>query len=326
MPSYVTKEQLAAARKAIRKEIADAARVPGPPGPPGPPGLAGMPGAKGDPGPVGPQGPPGKDAETEEPVDPVAALIPAGLTRLRYDDCSDPELQNLYGYGPPNNMVSLDRAVVDPTGWKGGPARVLTVDKGDACLRTEPGNNEWRYGMASPTNHAGTFWLCREGNRYVFVFRRRLPTGFTWEDGHFHTPFQLKQTQPCSEVSLGPGRGGPILELEVREGDWILDQAWKELWRTPCAGLEVDTTFVMDVTFSADPTKGRVQLSVLSDGSAPAISPVFTCQTLCVQAVDDAAHGLKAGDILTSHVRDGLYRAEQLGSESIVCGPTEVWG
>lgn len=59
MPSYVTRAELAAAREAIRREIASAVKIPGPPGPPGPEG------------PPGPPGPPGKDAET--PPDPAPA-------------------------------------------------------------------------------------------------------------------------------------------------------------------------------------------------------------------------------------------------------------
>jgi hypothetical protein len=65
-PTYVTRQELAAAREAVRKEIA-AAKPAGPQGPAGPSGPKGDTGAQGPTGPAGPQGPPGKDAEPTAP-------------------------------------------------------------------------------------------------------------------------------------------------------------------------------------------------------------------------------------------------------------------
>ncbi len=73
-----------------------------------------------------------------------------------------------------------------------------------------------------------------------------------------------------------------------------------ELWSTP-ASLNTWTHISFDVTYSPDPSQGRIQATV---GGVQ--SPTFTTYTEKYE-VAPGSQGLNPGDPIPSHLRMGLY-------------------
>ncbi len=77
------------------------------------------------------------------------------------------------------------------------------------------------------------------------------------------------------------------------------------MWSTP-ATLGSWTHISWDVTYSPDPSKGKVQLTV---GSVQ--SPTFTTYTEKYE-VSPGSSALKPGDPIPSHLRMGIYHSPSL--------------
>jgi hypothetical protein len=153
-----------------------------------------------------------------------------------------------------------------------------------------------------------------EGERRVTFLSVRLPKKALPLDGDvFQVVMQMKQTQPADN-----GDGTPVLALEAFDNDWILRQSDSsgpssdahELWAAP-AKPGVWTRFALDVTYSQDPTRGRIRIyaDLNGDGDfddAREQSKVKTTFTL-KEETEDGEDDLAAGESIPSHLRVGLY-------------------
>jgi len=197
-------------------------------------------------------------------------------------------------------------------GPNGGAFRRMTVQDGDNSWgeRAELGYNSRLNGLGAPW---GTFFLYNEGQRRITDFSMRLPSTFPINTTKWQVVMQMKQTGPASNSG-----GTPVLALEAREGKWVLTQSDSPgpssnthvLWSTP-ATLDTWTDVRLDVTYSPDPTQGRVQITV--GGVA---SPTFTTFTQKYET-SPAGQGLSAGGAIPSHLRMGIYHDPSLPGTSV---------
>jgi hypothetical protein len=192
-------------------------------------------------------------------------------------------------------------------GPDGGAFRRMTVQDGDDYWgeRAELGYNSRLNGLGAPW---GTFFLYNEGERRVTDFSMRLPSSFPINTTKWQVVMQMKQTAPASNSG-----GTPVLALEAREGRWVLTQSnsagsssnTHEVWSTP-ATLNKWTDISLDVTYSPDPSQGKVQITV--DGVS---SPTFTTYTQKYET-SPAGQGLSVGGAIPSHLRMGIYHESSL--------------
>jgi hypothetical protein len=242
---------------------------------------------------------------TVEDVTPASAL--------RQDPMTDPDPANLWG-STVGDLADPSRQVLKSSGGPdGGPYRQLTVKDGDSMgfsgERAELGNNNRSAGLASPSNHSGTFWLGQSGKSEVIRYSLRLPSTFPSSGSAFQNVTQLKHTCPCSDASSDQ----PELTLQVRSNQFRLYGnlgTAQLLWSTPVIkGSWVPIEW--QVTWSKSSSIGKVQLKV---GSAQ--SPVFTRQTL--------AYLKSSGTPMPSHLRVGCYHDASYPGTSIDIGPVTV--
>jgi hypothetical protein len=258
-----------------------------------------------------------------------AEVVDFGLSNqdisvFREDPMTDSNPENLWGnlFSGSRDCASPDRMTLHSTGGPiGGPYREVTVRDGDSVYgeRCEMGNNEWRYGLASPTNRPGTFYLYQQGTRAVTSYWLRLGSDYPLSSSKWQVVTQMKQTQPSAN-----GGGTPVISLEARSGKWNLVQSTsagpssntRVLWSTP-AQHGVWTPIEFDVTYSTNPAVGSIRLSV---GGVQ--SPVFRTYTLKYETKNSTY--LHAGDSIPSHLRVGVYHDAALGSTSVDVGPVQV--
>ena len=228
-----------------------------------------------------------------------------GSCLLREDPCTDPD-PLLWG-----NAISAQdpsrHQQFDTGGPSNGPFRRMTVVDGDnqSGERAELGYNSRIGDLGAPW---GTFFLYNENARRVTDFWMRLPIDYPISSPKWQVVMQMKQTGPSSNSG-----GTPVLALEARDARWVLTQSdspgpssnTHELWSTP-ATVETWTPISLDVTYSPDPTKGKIQISV---GGVQ--SPTFTTFTQKYET-SPAAEGLTAGGAIPSHLRVGIYHDTSL--------------
>ncbi|MBS1679497.1 MAG: heparin lyase I family protein [Actinobacteria bacterium] len=180
-------------------------------------------------------------------------------------------------------------------------ARTVTVFDGDNDWgeRCELGENDWRDG---PT----TFY--HQGQRRATYFSLRLPQNFPLNTNNWQTVMQMKQAQPSDG-----GGGAPILEMEARQGKWVVVENWHDLFSFP-ARKKTWTRFAWDVYYSQNPAKGWLQVSADLNGDGDfndpgERSPVFHVATLKteIEGPNGASDGLAAGQPIPSHLRMGIY-------------------
>ncbi len=179
--------------------------------------------------------------------------------------------------------------------------RQLTVQDGDEFWgeRCELGEDDWRTGPTA---------VYHEGDHYVTYISERLPSNFPLYTKEWQTVMQMKQTQP--------GNGGgeaPQIEMEAREGKWVIVDDWHELWTFPAA-QNTWTRFAWNVYYSKDPGQGWLQVSVDLNGDGDfndpgERSPVFHVATLKTEIpgpINDPSQPAP-GQAMTSHLRAGIY-------------------
>src|SRR5918995_4717879 len=195
-------------------------------------------------------------------------------------------------------------------GPDGGPWRQLTVLDGDDFYgeRCELGRNTKRYGRSSATDHRGTFYLFRNGDRRIIDWYFKLMPGIPVST-YGNTIFQLKHTCPCGNITALPELGLPVRlpNLYLRVGD--PDPTVRDRWSTPVeTGVWYHAT--LDVTFSLTDADGRVQLTIDDvDGVADArSSPTFSLATI------NRDDGRPSPD----HLRMGQYRNVAISGTSSV--------
>ena len=254
----------------------------------------------------------------------------ADISVFREDPMTDSNPENLWGslFTGARDCVSQSRVVLKPTGGPaGGPYREVSVHDGDNASgeRCELGNNSRLYGLASPTNRSGTFFLYPEGSHYVTSYWLRLGSNYPLQSGSWQVVTQMKQTQPYA----GASSSSPILSLEARAGRWWLlthDPSETQLHSWPAeqsvlhswpAEQRVWTMVVWDVVYSKSPAIGSVQMTL--DGVP---STRTTTRTLAYATASGS--GLAAGDPIPSHLRIGPYHNSSLPGTHIDVGPVQV--
>jgi hypothetical protein len=145
-----------------------------------------------------------------------------------------------------------------------------------------------------------------EGSRRVTYVSLRLPHAWDVHDPDWRVVLQMKQTEPYDNH-----HGGPMLDLQVRGGSWVVMSEWEELWTAP-ARTGAWTRFAFDVTYSADPARGsiRVHVDLNGDGDfgdSGERSPTFNRATLRREAPNSVT---QPGESIPSHLRAGLYQNE----------------
>jgi hypothetical protein len=153
----------------------------------------------------------------------------------------------------------------------------------------------------------------REGDRRVTYMSIRLGNGVDPSGSDWRVVMQMKQTEPYDIQS-----GGPVLDMEVRDGEWVLVHSWHDLWAAP-AQQYTWTRFAFDVTYSRDPRLGRVRVYVDLNGDgdfgdANEVSPAFHVATLRAEQArlpggtySDVPSPYGVGKSIPDHLRAGIY-------------------
>lgn len=177
--------------------------------------------------------------------------------------------------------------------------RRLTVMDGDdvAGERCELGLND---------NVEGPTAFYHEGQRRATYASIRLPSNFPLAAQTWQTILQMKQAQPAANAG-----GVPILEMQAWNNTFYVSSD-KQVYFSFPATSNVWTRFVFDVTYSADPAKGSVQVSVdLNDDGdiddAGERSPRVFAATLKTETTGGLEDTIAPGESIPSHLRTGLY-------------------
>ncbi len=179
--------------------------------------------------------------------------------------------------------------------------RRMTAFDGDDFYgeRCELGEND---------NRSGPTVFYREGQHRVTYISERLPDNLPLANSNWQTVMQMKQTQPSDDNS-----GGPVLEMQAREGKWVIVDSWKTLFSFP-AKSNSWTRFAWDVYYSQDASKGWIQVSADLNGDGDfedsgERSQVVHIATLRTEpeGPHGASDGLPAGAPIPSHLRAGIY-------------------
>lgn len=205
--------------------------------------------------------------------------------------------------------------------------RRLSVIDGDDFLgeRCELGRNEHRNGSGGGD---GTFQVYREGERKITAMSIRLPKSLPLYDDNWtwQVITQMKQAQPADAAG-----GTPVLALHAAYGRWRLFQSspgdpgsesdTRELWSAP-AQHDVWTRVAFDITYSQDPSKGRIQMFVDANGDGDATDPgesskpinTYTLkrETATDPGAETAEEAVSEGESIPSHLRIGPYHDEAL--------------
>jgi hypothetical protein len=242
---------------------------------------------------------------------------PAG-TLLRHDPATNPDPDPLW-----NEIAAQSSSrhqQYSSGGPDGGAFRRMSVQDGDDFWgeRAELGYNSRLNGLGAPW---GTFFLYNAGDRRVTEFWMRLPTSFPINTNKWQVVMQMKQTGPHANNG-----GTPVLALEAREGRWVLTQsdspgyapATHEVWSTP-ATLGQWAHIRLDVTYSPDPSLGKVQLGVNGVNS-----PTFTTFTQKYEMAP-GSEGLNPGDPIPSHLRMGIYHDTSLPGTHVDLADVKVF-
>lgn len=251
----------------------------------------------------------------------IAAAVLSGEDRPSSDAGGEPAVETPAGAPPTRsgNEVFADRGGHAADVWgavdcaspdrvmsTGGLRRITLLDGDDfAGERCELGLNDLG---------AGPTVLYREGERRVTGLSIRLAPDFPLDSRGWQLLLQMKQTQPADN-----GGGTPVIELDAYEGRWRLRQSTsvdtsfdaRELWSTP-AVTGIWTEVVLDVTYSAEPSRGSLRVAIDGDGDGrfrgDELSPVFRTYTLKREGPGGGpGDDLDEGDPIPSHLRIGVY-------------------
>lgn len=214
------------------------------------------------------------------------------------------------GDGDPH-VTALGSAQPSPDSY-----RRATVVDGDNVFgeRCELGFNWTQKRDAGRGPGPGPTVFYREGQRRVTYISFRLGPGVNPSGSDWRTVMQMKQTQPYDNQTVSP-----VIEMEVRDGHWALVNSWRDLWTAP-AHQDTWTRFAFDVTYSQDPSVGRIKVYVDLNGDgdfgdANEISPTFHVATLRAEqprvrggTYSDVPSPWAPGQSIPSHLRAGIYQ------------------
>jgi Polysaccharide lyase len=148
--------------------------------------------------------------------------------------------------------------------------------------------------------------LYREGQRRVTFASIRLPFGTDPNSDLWRTVLQMKQTEPYHNP-----QAAPMFELEVRSGQWAVENNWTDLWHAP-AQQNVWTRWAFDVTYSSNASTGSVKayVDLNNDGDFAdpgEQSPIFHAATLLAET-SGGSSPYAPGQSIPSHLRAGIYQ------------------
>ncbi len=257
--------------------------------------------------------------ESDDDDGGTPASLPAGKATFFSDTGADEDPEPLWGAvdcdlddDPPeaSGVIQVDQGGDPADQGDGRPQgddafRIVQVNDGDDFFgeRCELGEND----VKGPTALYG------DGDRLLTYASFRLPPTFPVDTSDWQGVLQMKQVQPADNAD-----GTPVLSLGAYEGRWILFHSGPgyteedvELWSIP-AQSGVWARFEFDVTYSADPAKGRVTVRADADGDGSfdgqgETSPTFETNTLKAETEGSGDDGRDAGEPLPSHLRVGLY-------------------
>jgi chitodextrinase len=278
-------------------------------------------------------------------VDP-ATMTAAGCTVLRSDTSTQtdprPGLWGTVECGTtwPNQDMSRHqlrasggdfRVMANGAGQGNSSYRELTVRDGDdyGGERCELGRNAYASGENTGTQTSGTFGLYREGQRKITFFSMRFGAGFTSGANAWQTVMQMKQAQ--SYGANGPVNGAPALEMQVWGNRIRLHSFWSEKWSAPAPANGIWFRVATDVTYSQDPTTGRVRVYVDRNGDgdfldSEEVSPVLTIRTLAY-VTQQGSGSIPVAGSLPSHLRLGVYHdASAYGTTSVDVDNVQIVG
>jgi hypothetical protein len=174
--------------------------------------------------------------------------------------------------------------------------RVLDGDVISSGERCELGRNDRR---------RGTTVFYREGSRRITFASLRIPPEWDLTDPNWRVALQMKQVQPYDAPDLAS-----MLELQVREGRWMLISSWEDLWSGP-ATPGVWTRFAFDVTYSSDPDAGRVTVYADLNGDGDSADEDERSETIEHETLREETPGISGPPDeapIPSHLRAGLYQ------------------
>lgn len=250
-------------------------------------------------------------------VDPDA-LTAAGCELIKQDTAASADPWPLWGQIGCANDGRHQRPVSD------GDQHVTAMGtaQGDSAYRrmtVQDGDDAWgercELGINSHENGDGigdysTFQLYEEGERKITFISERYPSGaFNPLDPNWKTVLQMKQAQPSAA-----GGGGPMIEVQIRNGKLHLIRDWKTEWTTQAPQSDTWTRYALDVTYSQDPNVGRINLYVDTNGDGDANdpgeqSPTISAPTLRVETEGGSpTDGIAPGESIPSHLRAGIYQ------------------
>jgi Polysaccharide lyase len=265
---------------------------------------------------------PGPTDPAPTPTDPpttgcqlkLATLTAPGCTQVYGDSATLSDVTSLWGdlgCATSSRHVLVSDGDPHPTaaGVSQGDSssRRLTVIDGDDVWgeRCEIGKNSWKTGPTA---------VYHEGQRALTFVSFRLGSNFPLEANTWQTVMQMKQAQPSAN-----GGGTPMLSLRAMNGQWSLWQSdsvnFSELnhqvWSTPAA-KETWTRFALDITYSQDPSVGKVTVHVDLNGDGDAAdsgeqSPTLSMATLKRETTGGTDDGIAPGESIPSHLRAGIY-------------------
>lgn len=190
----------------------------------------------------------------------------------------------------------------DPFGW------------GERC---ELGENDHQVGPTA---------FYREGQRRVTYVSMRLPDNFPIDANAWQTVLQMKEAQPYDNSLYCC----PILFMGAFNNQWKVDSNNGRYWTFP-AQRNVWTRFIFDVTYSADPQKGSLQVSadLNADGDVDDEGermPRIRTNTLIAETdgPNGLSDGLAPGESIPSHLRAGLYHNSSIPCPAPVGCSTEI--
>jgi hypothetical protein len=160
-------------------------------------------------------------------------------------------------------------------------------------------------GLNNQTQGSTTFY--HEGQRRVTFASIRMPADSPIDDSDWRTVLQMKQAQPYNNPVQAP-----ILELQVRDGEWHVGGNWQGIWSTP-ARQNTWTRFAFDIVYSQDPSLGSVKVyaDLNGDGDAEDAneqSPRVNRATLWAETSPGHPGGVAPGQSIPNHLRTGIYQ------------------
>ena len=245
--------------------------------------------------------------------DPATMTTP-GCEIVASDTAASPDADGIWGNV---ECVTDDRVQLrtggDPHATASGEPqpddsfREITVFDGDdfSGERCELGRNEYRLGEDGGD---GTFALYEEGQHKITFASLRIGDSLPADGADWQTLMQMKQTQPAVN-----GDGSPIIALELRDGNLVLQAGWESFWSVPAPRGQW-VRVAMDTTYSATSDQGALQMFIDLNGDGDASdegeqSPVYSGATLKSEVApgSPSPNALAAGESIPSHLRMGVY-------------------